>query len=151
MISLNVNGREMRLPLEPDMPLLYALRDALGLTGTKYGCGVGICGICTVLIDNEPARACTLPIGELAGRLVTTIEGLPHGHPVIAAWIAEQVPQCGYCQPGQIMAAVSLLMRHPFITDADIDERLGPVLCRCGTYLRVRRAVKRAAAAMQGE
>lgn len=128
------------------MPLLWVLRDKLGLKGTKFGCGVGICGICTVLVDGNPTRACDLPLSAVGGKEVLTIEALADaGHPLIDAWIAEQVPQCGYCQPGQIMAAAALLTNVSNPDDAAINEALAPVLCRCGTYRRIRRAVHRAA------
>lgn len=151
MIRLGINGKEHELDADGDMPLLYALRDRLGLTGTKYGCGVGICGICTVLIDGQPQHACMVPLAKVKGRAVVTIEGLTQipDHPVLSAWIAEQVPQCGYCQPGQILAAVALLGATPTPTDSDIDAALSPVLCRCGTYQRIRRAVHRAAKAQE--
>ncbi|WP_205960384.1 (2Fe-2S)-binding protein [Ramlibacter henchirensis] len=132
---------------EPAMPLLWVLRDVLGLTGTKYGCGVAACGACTVRVDGQPVRSCVTPVSAVAGRKVVTIEGLRTGsapHPLQAAWIAEQVPQCGYCQSGMLMAAASLLERKPKPTDADIDEAITN-LCRCGTYQRVRAAIKRAA------
>jgi aerobic-type carbon monoxide dehydrogenase small subunit (CoxS/CutS family) len=129
------------------MPLLWTLRDILGLTGTKYGCGVAQCGACTVLLDGQPIRSCVTPASSAAGREVTTIEGLsPDGrHPVQLAWIAEEVPQCGYCQSGQVLAAAALLASHPRPTDDDIAGALDGNLCRCGTYERVRRAVRRAA------
>jgi isoquinoline 1-oxidoreductase alpha subunit len=145
-ITLIINGVERVLDADPDMPLLWALRDALGLTGTKYSCGSGQCGACTVHVDGEAARACITPLSSVTGRRVTTIEGLsPDGsHPLQIAWIEEQVAQCGYCQPGQIMTAAALLARTPRPTDADIDAALGDVLCRCGTYQRIRRAIQRA-------
>ena len=145
MITLNVNGTPYPLAIDPDTPLLWALRDALGLKGTKYGCGVGLCGICTVLIDGEPNHACMVPLSRLAGRRVTTIEGLAEDHPVRQSWIAEQVAQCGYCQSGQIMAAAALLAQHPRPTPAQVDTAMSGVLCRCGTYPRIRRAIARAA------
>jgi len=148
MIELQVNGEARRLDLNPEMPLLWALRDHLGLTGTKYGCGIAQCGACTVHVDGAAARACQLRIGELAGRRITTIEGLhPSGaHPVQAAWVAEQVPQCGFCQSGQIMAAAALLAERPKPSDAEIDAAMAGNLCRCGTYQRVRAAIHHAAA-----
>jgi isoquinoline 1-oxidoreductase beta subunit len=147
-IELSVNGEHRRFEGEPDTPLLWVLRDALGLKGTKYGCGVGVCGSCAVLIDGEPRHACALPVADAAGRVIVTIEGIARdpSHPVIQAWIIEQVPQCGYCQPAQVVAASWLLQRHPQPTDAQIDETMSRVLCRCGTYQRVRRAIQRAAA-----
>ncbi|HYA37352.1 MAG TPA: (2Fe-2S)-binding protein [Candidatus Methylomirabilis sp.] len=147
MISLHVNGKVQRLELEADTPLLWALRDALGLTGAKYGCGIALCGACTVQVDGEPVRSCVTPVAAVAGKRITTIEGLSaHGeHPVQKAWIALNVPQCGYCQSGQIMAAAALLAKTPKPTDADIDTAMSGLLCRCGTYPRIRAAIKRAA------
>ncbi|HSO07818.1 MAG TPA: molybdopterin cofactor-binding domain-containing protein, partial [Pelomicrobium sp.] len=145
MIELIVNDETRQLDVDRDTPLLWALRDGLGLKGTKYGCGVGICGACLVLVDGEPNHACMVTLRQVAGRRVTSIEGLPAEHPVRAAWVAEQVPQCGYCQPAQILAAAALLERHPAPTAADVDEAMGGVLCRCGTYARIRRAIRRAA------
>jgi aerobic-type carbon monoxide dehydrogenase small subunit (CoxS/CutS family) len=147
MITLSVNGTPRPVDLSPDTPLLWALRDGLGLTGTKFGCGIGSCGSCTVLLDGAPVRSCQVTIAEVKGRKVTTIEGLsPDGtHPVQRAWIADEVPQCGYCQSGQIVAAAALLARKPRPTDADIDAAMDGVLCRCGTYDRIRRAIHRAA------
>lgn len=147
MLALSVNGQARQLALDPHMPLLWALRDHLGLTGTKYGCGIGVCGACTVHVDGKAVRACMTPLGEVAGAHVTTIEGLAADgdHPLQRAWIAEQVPQCGYCQPAQIMAAAALLAAHPRPADADIDAAMAGVLCRCGTYQRIRRAIHRAA------
>lgn len=145
MISVTVNGTPHRLSVDPGKPLLWVLRDELGLTGTKYGCGVGVCGICTVHVNRRAARACLVPAGEADGAEVLTIEGLAaRGHPLIDAWIAEQVPQCGYCQPGQLMAAVALLETHPRPDAAQVAEAMDRVLCRCGTYLRIRRAIARA-------
>jgi aerobic-type carbon monoxide dehydrogenase small subunit (CoxS/CutS family) len=147
MITLSVNGTSRPVDLSPDTPLLWALRDALALTGTKFGCGIGACGSCTVLLDGAPVRSCQVTIAEAAGRKVTTIEGLsPDGdHPVQRAWIADEVPQCGYCQSGQIVAAAALLARKARPTDADIDAAMDGILCRCGTYQRIRRAIHRAA------
>jgi isoquinoline 1-oxidoreductase alpha subunit len=146
MIKLNVNGRVHEVDVEPEMPLLWVLRDHLHLTGTKYGCGISLCGACTVHVDGEPVRSCGLPAGDAAGKRIVTIEGLSaHGmHRVQKAWIEHQVPQCGYCQTGIIMAAVSLLDKTPHPTDADIDGAMTN-LCRCGTYARVRRAIHAAA------
>ncbi len=147
MIKLQVNGQEHRVEADPAMPLLWVLRDLLGLTGTKYGCGISQCGACTVLVDGKPLRSCTTPVSAVSGKLITTIEGLSadRSHPVQQAWIEEQVPQCGYCQSGQILAAVALLERKPQPSDADIDAAMSGVLCRCGTYPRIRRAIRRAA------
>ena len=147
MITLNVNGRPVQADVEGDTPLLWALRDGLGLTGTKYGCGMAQCGACTVHLDGEPVRSCVTPVSAVGERKVTTIEGLaPDGaHPVQLAWIAEQVPQCGYCQSGQIMAAAALLARTPRPSDADIDKAMAGNICRCGTYQRIRRAIHSAA------
>jgi aerobic-type carbon monoxide dehydrogenase small subunit (CoxS/CutS family) len=151
MPELKVNGKEVTADVPPDTPLLWVLRDTLHLTGTKFGCGIGQCGACTVHIDGVAQKSCQFPINAVAGKSVTTIEGLsPDGsHPVQKAWIAEQVPQCGYCQSGQIMRAASLLKAKPRPTDADIDETMSENLCRCGTYQRIRRAIHRAAG--QGE
>lgn len=147
MITLTVNGARQELDVAPDTPLLWVLRDTLGLTGTKYGCGVALCGACTVHLDGEPVRACVTPAAEAAGRRITTIEGLSRdrSHPLQQAWIAEQVPQCGFCQSGQIMAAAALLAHTPRPSDAAIDAAMSPILCRCGTYQRIRSAIKRAA------
>jgi isoquinoline 1-oxidoreductase subunit alpha len=146
-VTLKVNGKTHVLDIEPDMPLLWALRDEIGLTGTKFGCGIAQCGACTVHIDGEPMRSCSVPVSTASGKNITTIEGLagPDGklHPVQAAWIAEDVPQCGYCQSGQIMAAAALLKAKPNPTDADINGITN--ICRCGTYIRIRRAIHRAA------
>ncbi len=145
MISLTINGAARRYDGDPDMPLLWYLRDHARLTGTKFGCGGGFCGACTVLVDGAAQRSCLLPVSALAGRQVTTIEGLGAGglHAVQKAWIEEDVPQCGYCQAGQIMAAVALLERNPEPAAADVDTITN--LCRCGTYVRIRRAIARAA------
>lgn len=151
-ITLTVNGKEHTVDVSPDMPLLWVLRDTLDLTGTKYSCGIGLCGACTVHLDGEAIRSCVTPVSEVAGREITTIEGLsPDGsHPLQQAWAAENVTQCGYCQPGQIMAAAALLAKNPNPTDADIDVAMSGNLCRCGTYQRIRRAINRAAEAEEG-
>jgi aerobic-type carbon monoxide dehydrogenase small subunit (CoxS/CutS family) len=141
MITFKLNDADVTLDLEADMPLLWALRDHLGLTGTKYGCGIAQCGACAVHIDGQPGRACVTPLAAVAGRTVRTIEGLGGQHPVQQAWRAIEVPQCGYCQSGQIMAAVALLDSNPQPTDADIDRAMQGQLCRCGTYPRIRKAV----------
>jgi isoquinoline 1-oxidoreductase subunit alpha len=150
MITLTVNGTQHQIDLEPDTPLLWALRDVVGLTGTKYGCGIAQCGACTVHINGAAMRSCSVAIATLEGANITTIEGLsPDGkHPAQQAWIAEDVPQCGYCQSGQIMAAVSFLKTHPAPTDVEIDANITNI-CRCGTYERLRRAVHRAAQLMK--
>lgn len=152
MITLEVNGQTHQLEIASDTPLLWALRDNLGLTGTKYGCGVAVCGACTVLLDGEPIRACVTPVSRASGKKVTTIEGLSpdSSHPVQRAWVAEEVPQCGYCQSGQIMAAVALLEKIPRPTDADINQAMAGMLCRCGTYRRIRKAIHTAAELKQG-
>jgi len=151
MISITVNGKLHRLDVEPEMPLLWVLRDELGLTGTKFGCGISMCGACTVHVNGEAVRSCGMVVGDVAGKTITTIEGLSPDskHPVQQAWLAEDVPQCGYCQSGQIMAAAAFLKQHPQPTDADIDANL-TALCRCGTYVRIRSAIHRAAALMKG-
>jgi isoquinoline 1-oxidoreductase alpha subunit len=151
-MNLTVNGQPHALDLEPEMPLLWVLRDVLHLTGTKFGCGMALCGACTVHVDGAPVRSCVTPVGSVTGR-VTTIEGLgtPEAlHAVQAAWIAHQVAQCGYCQSGQIMAAAALLQRNPAPTDADIDTALAGHLCRCGAYPRIRAALHDAARRLQG-
>jgi isoquinoline 1-oxidoreductase alpha subunit len=143
-LTLLVNGRSENVDVAADTPLLWVLRDTLGLTGTKFGCGLSQCGACTVLLDGDPVRSCQLPVSEAAGHRITTIEGLSAkgDHPLQKAWIAGEVPQCGYCQPGQLMVAAALLSRKPRPTDADIDEAMRGMLCRCGTYNRIRRAIK---------
>jgi len=147
VLTLTINGEPRTVDADADMPLLWLLRDVLALTGTKYGCGVGQCGACTVHLDGAAVRSCQTPVSAAAGKSVTTIEGLsPTGdHPLQRAWIKEQVSQCGYCQPGQIMSAAALLERKPKPTDADIDEAMSGNLCRCGTYQRVRHAIHTAA------
>jgi isoquinoline 1-oxidoreductase alpha subunit len=149
MITLQINGERRDLDVADDMPLLWALRDTAHMTGTKFGCGLGLCGACTVHVDGVPTRSCVQPVSTLAGKRITTIEGvskLPAGRAVQAAWLAREVVQCGYCQSGQIMSATALLAtnRHP--TDADIDEAMSGNVCRCGTYSRIREAIKDAAA-----
>lgn len=146
MIRLHINAREHRVDVEPDTPLLWVLRDTLGLTGTKYGCGIGLCGACTVHLGGEAARSCMVPVGQAAGKTIVTIEGLSadSSHPVQRAWRDLDVPQCGYCQPGMIMAAAALLKEKPRPTDADIDAGITNI-CRCGTYNRVRAAIHAAA------
>ena len=150
MIELKINGKTHLVDIESETPLLWAIRDTVGLTGTKYGCGIEQCGACTVLIDKRPVRSCGITVGEVVGKNITTIEGLSSdsSHPVQKAWIAEQVPQCGYCQSGQILAAVSLLQRKPNPTDKDIDRSMLN-LCRCGTYPRIKKAIHRAGKMME--
>ena len=148
MAMLHVNGKAQQLDVTPDTPLLWVLRDALGMTGTKFGCGMALCGACTVHVDDRPARACTTPISALVNKRVTTIEAIGNtkeGKAVQAAWIELGVPQCGYCQAGQIMSATALLKQKPKPTDADIDEGMTGNICRCGTYTRIRAAIKQAA------
>jgi isoquinoline 1-oxidoreductase alpha subunit len=145
--ALTVNGVAREIDADSATPLLWILRDSLGLTGTKYGCGEGLCGCCTVLLDGEAARACVTTVAEAAGRRVETIEGLAAGgHPLVAAWIAEEVPQCGWCQPGQLVQAAALLAANPDPSDSEITTAMEGNLCRCGTYQRIRRAIRRAAA-----
>ena len=148
MVKLQINGKEHEIEADPAMPLLWALRDLLSLTGTKYSCGISACGACTVLVDGKPVRSCVTPVSAVSGNAIMTIEGLSNdrSHPVQQAWLEEQVPQCGYCQSGQIMTAVALLSQKPNPTEADIDAAMAGVLCRCGTYPRIRKAIKRAAA-----
>lgn len=145
-VTLKINGESHTVDVTPDMPLLWALRDKLNLVGTKYSCGIGVCGTCTVLVNGMPMRSCTMPAVSTAGMEITTIEGLdPDGnHPVQKAWNDEDVPQCGYCQPGQILTASALLERNPDPSDEDIDAAMSSVLCRCGTYPRIRKAIHRA-------
>jgi isoquinoline 1-oxidoreductase alpha subunit len=147
MIALDVNGATHNVDVSSDMPLLWVLRDTLGLTGTKFGCGLGQCGACTVHVDGVATRACLTAVSAVAGKKVTTIEGLSatSSHPLQAAWVAEQVPQCGYCQSGQIMTAAALLSRTPNPTDTQIDAAMTGNICRCGTYQRIHRAIQRAA------
>ena len=151
--TLSINGRDHSVELPPDVPLLWALRDILNLTGTKYSCGIGTCGTCTVLVDGMPMRSCVMPAAGFEGKAITTIEGLdPAGaHPVQRAWNDEDVPQCGYCQGGQILTAAALLERNPNPSDDDIDAAMAGIMCRCGTYPRIRKAIKRAAKNMADE
>lgn len=148
---LKVNGASYEVDVEPETPLLWVLRDTIGLTGTKYSCGIGQCGACTVHVDGEAVKSCAIRVDSVADSEITTIEGLSgdNSHPVQRAWIENTVPQCGYCQSGQIMAAAALLKRNPKPTDSEIDEAMAGVLCRCGTYLSIRRAIHRAAELLQ--
>ena len=152
MITLNLNGRNTTVDVDADMPLLWVLRDIVGLTGTKYGCGMALCGACTVHLDGQPVRSCVTPVSAASGKRVTTIEGLSadNSHPVQRAWIELDVPQCGYCQSGQIMSAAALLAQTPQPSDADIDAAMAGNICRCGTYQRIRAAIHRAAALKAG-
>jgi isoquinoline 1-oxidoreductase alpha subunit len=147
MVTLSINGRSYSVDAAPDTPLLWIIRERLRLTGTKYGCGIGQCGSCTVHFDGASVRSCAVSVAEAVGRQITTIEGLhPQGrHPLQLAWIAEQVPQCGYCQPGQIMQAAALLAQNPKPTEAEMVEAMKGNLCRCAAYLRIKRAIMRAA------
>ena len=151
MTTFNVNGRTVTLAAEPDKPLLWVLREDLGLTGTKFGCGMALCGACTVHVDGSPVRSCVTPLAAAGGKRVTTIEGLARGerlHPLQEAFIEQDVPQCGYCQSGQVMSAAALLAKQRNPTDADIDAAMSGNICRCGTYQRIRAAIKQAAARM---
>ncbi len=148
MTKLNINGKPYDVDLPPDTPLLWVLRDQIGLTGTKFGCGMALCGACTIHVDGEPGRACVTPISSLAGKKITTIEAMEAdkvGKAVQTAWVDLGVPQCGYCQTGQIMSATALLKKKPNPTDAEIDEAMAGNICRCGTYVRIRAAIKQAA------
>jgi isoquinoline 1-oxidoreductase alpha subunit len=151
-MSLKVNGKTVEVKSEPDTPLLWVIRDEIGLTGTKFGCGAKLCGACTVLLDGEPVRSCSTPISRVRERAVSTVESLSadNSHPLQKAWIQHDVPQCGYCQSGQLMSAAALLAENKNPSDADIDEAMKGNLCRCGTYVRVRAAIKTAAAEMRG-
>jgi isoquinoline 1-oxidoreductase alpha subunit len=146
-INFTLNGKSQTVDVSPDMPLLWVLRDTLNMTGTKFGCGMALCGACTVHINGEATRSCITPVSSVSGKKVTTIEGISAdgSHPVQQAWIAEDVPQCGYCQSGQIMSAVALLSKKSNPTDADIDDAMSGNICRCGTYQRIRKAIHRAA------
>lgn len=143
-VSLRINGRIKEIDADPSMPLLWAIRDFLGLTGTKFACGIAQCGACTVHVDGAPTRSCVMPVSAASGKDILTIEGLSQNndHVLQLAWIAEQVPQCGYCQSGQIMSAAALLKKNPTPSDEDIDAAMSSVLCRCGTYPRIKRAIK---------
>ena len=150
--TFNLNGENKTVDVDPQMPLLWVLRDTLNMTGTKFGCGMALCGACTVHINGEAARSCITPISSVANKKITTIEGLSAdgSHPVHKAWIEEDVPQCGYCQSGQIMSAVALLSKKPNPSDADIDDAMSGNICRCGTYQRIRKAIHRAASTHAG-
>lgn len=145
--NLNINGKTYKVEADPKMPLLWVIRELANLPGTKYGCGIAQCGACTVHLNGNPVRSCSVPVSAVAKQAITTVEGLSpdNSHPVQKAWIYEQVPQCGYCQSGQIMAAAALLKRNPNPTDADIDAAMNGHICRCGTYVRIRKAIKTAA------
>jgi isoquinoline 1-oxidoreductase subunit alpha len=152
MIDVSVNGKRHRVDVEPDTPLLWVIRDTIGLSGTKFGCGMALCGACTVHLEGAPVRSCVTPVSAARGKRVTTVEGLATDsrlHPVQEAWIEVDVPQCGYCQSGQVMSAAALLARQPNPTDADIDAAMSGNICRCGTYQRIRAAIKLAAARMR--
>src|SRR5262245_7491976 len=151
-IPFTVNGKAQSVDVDPETPVLWVIRDTLGLTGTKFGCGMAQCGACTVHVDGVATRTCVTPVGAIAGKKITTIEGLSadRSHPLQKAWIAEQVPQCGYCQSGMLMTAADLLARKPDPSDADIDGALAGHICRCGTYQRIRKAIHRAAAEKGG-
>lgn len=146
MLELNVNGQTHKVEMEPDTPLLWVLRDELKLTGTKFSCGIAVCGACVVLVDGKPVKSCVTSVSSVAGKKIKTIEGLSadNSHPVQQAWIAEEVPQCGYCQSGQILTAAALLDKNPNPTEAEIETAMSEVLCRCGTYPRIRTAVSKA-------
>ncbi|MDI6032970.1 (2Fe-2S)-binding protein [Flavobacterium sp. LB2P84] len=146
IINLKINSKDYSIDVDPQMPLLWAIRDFVGLKGTKYGCGIAQCGACTVHLNGQPVRSCSLPVAAVANKNITTIEGLSedNSHPVQKAWIEEQVPQCGYCQSGQIMAAAALLSKNVSPNDADIDAAMQGHICRCGTYPRIKRAIKKA-------
>lgn len=146
IINLKINGKDYSIDVDPQMPLLWAIRDFVGLKGTKYGCGIAQCGACTVHLNGQPVRSCSLPVAAVANKNITTIEGLSddNSHPVQQAWIEEQVPQCGYCQSGQIMAAAALLSKNASPTDEQIDAAMQGNICRCGTYPRIKRAIKKA-------
>ena len=145
MISLIVNGKSHKVDVSPDVPLLWVIREYLKLTGTKYGCGIGMCGSCTIHIDGKAQRSCQIPAGDAQGKKITTIEGIPEDHPVKKAWIKEQVPQCGYCQPGQIMQAIAFISEKPDPTDEEIVDAMNGNICRCGTYPYIKSAIKLAA------
>jgi isoquinoline 1-oxidoreductase subunit alpha len=150
-LTLRINNKDYPMEVDPQMPLLWAIRDFARLTGTKFGCGISQCGACTVHIDGEPARSCVMPVSGATGKSITTIEGLSaeNNHPVQQAWQEEQVPQCGYCQSGQIMTAAALLTKHPKPSEEQVNAYMSPIVCRCGTYVRVKRAIDKAVAITQ--
>jgi isoquinoline 1-oxidoreductase alpha subunit len=153
-MDLSINGKSVQVLAAEDTPLLWVLRDHLGMTGTKFGCGMALCGACTVHVDGEAVRSCVLPVSALAGKKITTIEGIgatPRGKALQDAWVALNVPQCGYCQAGQIMSAAALLANKPVLNDADVDAAMSGNICRCGTYVRIREAIKRAASQTGGQ
>lgn len=149
MISLNVNGKNYQVNVSDDVPLLWVIRDHLKLTGTKYSCGIGECGACTVHVNGKAMRSCTIPVGEVKGKKITTIEGLPENHPVKRAWIQEQVVQCGYCQPGVMMQVAALLSEKPTPTADQIISKMDDVICRCGTHVRIKRGIRAAVQRVQ--
>ena len=151
MISINVNGKQYDLEVPSDTILLWAIRDHLKLTGTKFGCGIGECGSCTVHVDGKAERSCTVTVGEMQGKKITTIEGLPANHPVKKAWIKEQVPQCGYCQPGIMMQLAAILSESPKADPKEVTKNMDDVICRCGTYVRIKKGIETAAAMMRKE
>ncbi|MCX7173557.1 MAG: (2Fe-2S)-binding protein [Proteobacteria bacterium] len=153
-VSFSVNGKNVRADVAPDTPLLWVVRDTLGMTGTKFGCGEGVCGACTVHVDGKPVRSCTTPVSAVAGKQITTVEAVgatAAGHAVQAAWLKHDVPQCGYCQSGQIMSATALLAKNKKPSDTEIDAAMSGNICRCGTYNQIRAAIKDAAASMHKE
>ena len=145
MVTLDVNGKKTQVDVDPETPLLWILRDNLGITSVKYACGIAECGVCTVLLDNEAVRSCSISADEAVGSKIITVEGLPDDHPVKLAWVAKQVPQCGYCQPGIMLQTVDFLSRKPNPTDDQINEAMDDVLCRCGSHPRIKKAIKAAA------
>ena len=150
MISLNVNGKDNNVDVAPDTPLLWVLRDTLGITSVKYTCGIAECGVCTVLIDGEAVRSCSVPVDDAKGKKITTVEGLPTNHPVKIAWVENQVPQCGYCQPGMMLQAVDFLSKQPAPSKAQIDTAMNNFICRCGSHPRAKEAIKMAASMVKG-
>jgi isoquinoline 1-oxidoreductase subunit alpha len=151
MIKLKINGKNFQVDVPPDTPLLWVIREHLKLTGTKFGCGIGECGSCTVHLDGQAVRSCQVPVEKAQGKKITTIEGLPENHPIKKAWIKEEVPQCGYCQPGQIMQAAAFLAKNPNPNEEAVVRAMDDILCRCGTYPRIKKAVRTAAEMMRKE